>query len=161
MNKAARAEFRDVCVGLAVVAALIALLAVVFGPVSFAGASTYRVNASFGQTDGLSIGSPVRAAGVTVGNVAALTLEEGYRVRATLEIRSDVVLDTDASAAIVTDGIFGTKLVRIDIGGGENDIKDGGVIAYTEDAVVIDDLLSLIISQARSKRSKDEAESEQ
>ncbi|MEK9796793.1 MAG: MlaD family protein [Alphaproteobacteria bacterium] len=157
MNKHARAEVREVSVGLAVVAVLIAVLAVVFGPGSIAGASTYKVDATFGQSDGLSVGSPVRAAGVTVGNVAALALVDGFRVRVTLEIQSDVVLDTDASAAIVTDGIFGSKLVRIDIGGGEKNIPDGGVIAYTEDAVVIDDLLGLIISQARSKRAAEEA----
>lgn len=157
MNKQARAEVRDVSVGLAVVAVLIAVLAVVFGPGSIAGASTYKVDATFGQSDGLSVGSPVRAAGVTVGNVAALALVDGFRVRVTLEIQSDVVMDSDASAAIVTDGIFGSKLVRIDVGGGEENIPDGGVIAYTEDAVVIDDLLSLIISQARSKRGAEEA----
>jgi phospholipid/cholesterol/gamma-HCH transport system substrate-binding protein len=157
MNKHARAEVRDVSIGLAVVSVLIAVLAVVFGPGSIAGASTYKVDATFGQSDGLSVGSPVRAAGVTVGNVAALALVDGFRVRVTLEIQSDVVMDSDASAAIVTDGIFGSKLVRIDVGGGEKNISDGGVIAYTEDALVIDDLLSLIISQARSKRAAEEA----
>ncbi len=160
MNKAARTEIRDVCVGLAVVGVLVSVLVVVFGPASLTGESTYKVSATFGQSDGLSVGSPVRAAGVTVGQVAGLALEDGYRVRATLEIESDVVLDTDASAAIVTDGIFGTKLVRLDVGGGDRDIENGGVIAYTEDAVVIDDLLSLIISQARSRHEAEELESE-
>lgn len=161
MNKAARAETRDVIVGVAVVTTLVAVLAIVFGPVSIAGKPTYAVHATFGQTDGLSIGSPVRAAGVTVGKVTELELEDSYRVRTTLELESDVILDSDASAAIVTDGIFGTKLVRIDVGGGENNIRDGGVIAYTENAVVIDDLLKLIISQARQKRAAEETESEQ
>ena len=152
MNKAAQTEIRDVVVGVLVTAVVILTLVFVFGPVSLAGASTYRVQASFGQTDGLDVGSPVFAAGVEVGEVAELRLADGYRVDATLEISSDVILDTDASAAIVTDGIFGSKLVRIDIGGGDENIEDGGYIAFTENALVLDDLLALIISQARANR---------
>ncbi|MBT5945549.1 MAG: hypothetical protein HOG93_13115, partial [Rhodospirillaceae bacterium] len=54
--------------------------------------------------------------------------------------------------AIVTDGIFGGKLVRVDIGGADRIIGDGGRISYTEDAVVLDDLLGLIVSRAKSAR---------
>jgi len=42
--------------------------------------------------------------------------------------------------------------VQVDIGGGDQMISDGGRISYTEDAIVIDDLLGLIISQAKSAR---------
>lgn len=158
MNKAARIEIRNVAVGVLVTAVIVALLAVVFGPASVAGGATYRVLASFGQTDGLEIGSPVYAAGVKVGEVTDLRLANGFRVDAILELDADVVLDTDASAAIVTDGIFGSKQVQIDIGGGAQDIENGGVIAFTEDAVVLDDLLALIIGQARATRQAKEAE---
>ncbi len=161
MNSSTRSEIRDVLVGVAVTVILIAILGLVFGPSSFAGGATYRVQASFGQTDGLSPGSPVQAAGVTVGEVVSLELADGYRVRATLELDSDVVLDTDASVAIVTDGIFGAKLMQIDIGGGDENIENGGVIAFTEDAVVLDDLLSLIMSQARAKREAAKQENAQ
>ena len=40
----------------------------------------------------------------------------------------------------------------IDIGGGSDVIEGGGEIRFTEDAVVLDDLFGLIISQARSNR---------
>lgn len=152
MNKSARHEFRDVIVGLCVSATLIVVLIFVFGPSPFGSPETYRIDASFQRVDGLEVGSPVQAAGVTVGRVSALELSEGFRVRTSLEIDADIELDTDASAAIVTDGIFGGKLISIDIGGGENTIKDGGSISFTEDAVILDDLFALIIAQARANR---------
>jgi phospholipid/cholesterol/gamma-HCH transport system substrate-binding protein len=151
MNTSTHREIRDVVVGLGVTAAMVVLLVLVFGPNLFSRTSTYEVHAAFGRTDGLNIGSPVQAAGVTVGEVTALELIGGFRVQATMRINTDVELDSDATASIVTDGIFG----------GEEMIEDGGAISFTEDALVLDDLLSLIISQAHAKRSAREKESGQ
>lgn len=147
-----RHEVRDVVVGLCVSVTVIIVLFFVFGPSPFAKTSTYNVNASFQRVDGLEVGSPVQAAGVNIGRVSAMELIDGFRVRTTLEIEASVELDSDASAAIVTDGIFGGKLIILDIGGGEEWIKDGGDISFTEDAVILDDLFALIIAQARANR---------
>jgi phospholipid/cholesterol/gamma-HCH transport system substrate-binding protein len=161
MNRAERAELKDVSLGLLVTAAILAVLAFVFVPGLGKGASSYDVNAEFARTDGLEIGSPVWAAGVPVGEVAAIELIEGFRVRTVLRIDRGIELDSDASAAIVTDGMFGAKLVRIDIGAGDNVIEDGGSIAFTEDALVLDDLLALIVSRARGAQAREQTESEQ
>lgn len=161
MNQSARHEFRDVIVGLCVSVTLIVVLFFVFGPSPLGGSDTYQIDASFQRVDGLEVGSPVQAAGVTVGRVSALELSDGFRVRTRMEIDAGIELDTDASAAIVTDGIFGGKLINIDIGGGENTIQDGGSISFTEDAVILDDLFQLIIAQARANRDTNPSESGQ
>ena len=152
MNKSSKRELRDVTVGLAVVILVVGILGVVFGPARTTDGSTVDISAVFGRADGLRIGNPVHAAGVQVGEVADLELVQQFRVRAPLRIDASVELDTDATAAIITDGIFGGKVVQVDIGGGDQMISDGGRISYTEDAIVIDDLLGLIISQAKSAR---------
>lgn len=152
MNKASQREIRNVLVGLGVCVVIAAVLVVVFGPGRVVGGSTIDVQAAFGRTDGLKVGSPVQAAGVEVGEVVGLELVDRFRVLATLRIDADVELDTDATAAIVTDGVFGGKLVRIDIGSGDNFIGDGDRISFTEDSVVLDDLLALIISRARAAK---------
>lgn len=152
MNTSSQRELRDVIVGLGVVIVVVGVLGVVFGPTRTSGDETIDVRAVFGRTDGLGVGDPVHAAGVKVGEVAKLALVEQFRVQATLRIDASIELDTDATAAIVTDGIFGGKLVRVDIGGADRIIGDGGRISYTEDAVVLDDLLGLIVSQAKSAR---------
>ncbi|MBS28426.1 MAG: hypothetical protein CL566_05795 [Alphaproteobacteria bacterium] len=157
MDKAAQRELRNVMVGLGACVAIALVLFTVFGPTRVGG-STIDVRAVFGSTDGITVGSSVQAAGVNVGEVADLTLVDDFRVMATLRIDGAVELDTDATAAIVTDGVFGGKLVRIDIGAGDSFIGDGGRINFTEDSIVLDDLLSLIIARARSAR---ETETEQ
>ena len=161
MNTSAYREVRDVTVGLCVSAVVVVAMVLVFRPSLLAGTSTYQVHATFERIDGLVIGNPVQAAGVSVGEVTAMDLIDGFRVRTTLQIDATVELDDEASAAIVTDGIFGGKLVLIDIGGGSDVIEDGGEIRFTEDAVVLDDLFGLIISQARSNRDVDAKESNQ
>lgn len=152
MNSSSQRELRNVVVGVGIVIALVAVLGGVFGPISTSGDETIDVSAVFGQTDGLQVGNPVHAAGIKVGEVTGLELVEQFRVLATLRIDASVELDADASAAIVTDGLFGGKLVRVDIGGADRIIRDGGRISFTEDAVVLDDLLGLIVSQAKSAR---------
>lgn len=153
MNRAARREIKETVIGIALVAILVLVVAAVFRDGGFADGS-YEVSAVFGRADGLSEGSEVHAAGIPVGKVVDLALVDGYRARAVLRIDRGVELDTDATAAVVTDGIFGDKFVRIDIGGGEATIPAGGEIVYTQDSMVIDDLLSLIISRARANRAR-------
>ena len=92
MNKSSQREIRNVLSGLAVFVVIAALLALVFGPTRVGGASTIDLNAVFGRTDGLRVGSPVHAAGVQVGEVAALELTDRFRVRATLRIDSSIQL---------------------------------------------------------------------
>lgn len=154
MNKSSQREIQSVMAGLSICMVVVALLVLVFSPTRFGGGSTIDLNAVFGRTDGLRVGSPVHAAGIQVGEVAALELTDGFRVRATLRIDSMIQLDSDASAAIVTDGIFGSKLIRLDIGGGDRMIGDGGRIIFTEDAFVLDDLLGLIISEAKAAQEE-------
>ncbi|HCP00772.1 MAG: outer membrane lipid asymmetry maintenance protein MlaD [Alphaproteobacteria bacterium] len=155
MNESSQREIRNVLIGILASVVLVALLALVFGPTRAGGGSTVDISAVFGRADGLQIGAPVHAAGVQVGEVAALELTDRFRVRAILRIDPSVNLDTDASATIVTDGIFGGKLVRLDIGGGDQMIGDGDQIGFTEDAIVLDDLLELIISQAKAAQKED------
>ena len=113
----------------------------------------YYITARFNRADGIKIGRLVRAAGVDVGQIEKLRLDENFRAVAVLRINSGVVLDTDATASIVTDGLFGSKFVQLDVGAGDEVIGNGQEIAFTEDSLVLDDLLELIISRARQARA--------
>ncbi len=129
-------------------------MSLVFSPAGSV-VGTIDITARFNRADGVRVGTLVRAAGVDVGQVEELDLDEDFRAVTVLRINSDIVLDSDASAAIVSDSLFGGKFIRLDVGAGDGEIGNGQEIVFTQDAVVLDDLLELIISQARQARGVD------
>ncbi len=116
--------------------------------------SIYRIEALFRQVDGLRIGDAVTLSGVRIGTVERMTLDADFRARLTLAIEASIVLPTDTSAAIHTDGLFGGKFVVLDPGGDETALGEGGVITYTQDAVIVGELMDLIIAEGRAVQAK-------
>lgn len=118
----------------------------------------YPVYARFGRTDGLSVGDKVRMAGITVGKVTKARLDPNYNAVLTLEIKDNVKVPDDSSASIVSDGILGSKYIEIEPGGSEEYLPSGGEFSYTQDAMVLEELLDRIISIGKSK-NKNKGES--
>lgn len=114
---------------------------------------TYNIYASFGRTDGLNVGDTVRLSGVNVGRVTAAELDDNYKTRLTMEISEKYKIPEDSSAAIVSFGLIGGKYVEIEVGGAEDFIPPEGNVSYTQDAMVLDELLDRIISMGKSRRS--------
>lgn len=115
--------------------------------------SGYQVNATFNRVGGVAPGTPVEVAGVPIGAVEAISLLPDYRAQVTLRIVSDVPLPKDTSAAIHTDGLFGGKFMSLEPGGDPELLRDGSTIAFTQDSVVISELLDLIIAEGRANRA--------
>lgn len=150
------AEIREICVGAVAVGLLAGSLATFYagGPQEArAGIETYRISADFNRIDGLEPGAEVRLSGIPVGRVESASLADGFRVRITMLIDSDVQLPADTAASIQTDGLFGAKSMVLDPGGDERSLGDGGAISFTQDAVVVGDLLDLIIAEGRAARA--------
>lgn len=149
--RAAKREALEIWIGTAVAAIMVVVVALVFSPLRIDD-DTYRLTARFNRADGLSPGSMVQAAGIPVGKIDRLDLDQNYRAVAVLRIDRGVALDAESTAAIVTDGLFGDKFVQLDIGGSDTMLGDGDEIAFTEDSLILDDLLELIVSRAKSNR---------
>jgi len=147
---AAKREIFEAWIGVAIITALVAIVILVFARSGFSDGS-YEITARFNRADGISTGSIVRFAGVPVGQVEELRLDENFRAIAVLRIDDVVELDTDATASIETDGLFGQKFIQLDIGGGDP-LGEGQEITFTEDSLVLEDLLALIISRAKQVR---------
>ena len=145
---------RDTVTGgaVVVVGALLLTLAFAVGGKSAASSDGYTVAARFNRADGISVGSPVRLSGALIGHVIGQTLDDRYRAVLTLQVRPDIALTTDTAAVIYTDGLLGAKFVELKPGGDDTMLKPGQEIQFTQDAVVIEDLLDMIIQQARAKR---------
>ncbi|MCM1323467.1 MAG: MlaD family protein [Acetobacter sp.] len=114
---------------------------------------TYDIYASFGRTDGLNVGDAVRLSGVDIGRVSKAELDENFNSRLTLNISKQYKIPDDSSASIVSFGLIGGKYVEIEIGGSEEYIPNRGSISYTQDAIVLEELLERIIAMGKSKRN--------
>ena len=114
----------------------------------------YAIYATFNRTDGLEIGNKVRMAGVDVGYVEDSVLDDNFRATLTLKIKRGIVIPDDSSAAIVSSGIFGNKYIEIEPGGSEDILTEGAEFVYTQDAMVIEELVDRIISMGKAKRKQ-------
>ena len=148
----ARRELIEVGTGTAVVLALLVFLALAYTNSRAGDLVGYDVLARFSRVDGVAIGTEVRAAGIPVGRVVRLYLDENRQGVLVLHLDAGLELDSEASAAVATDSLFGQKFVQLDVGGGDEVIKPGGEIIYTESSLIVDDLLELIIQRARDRQ---------
>jgi phospholipid/cholesterol/gamma-HCH transport system substrate-binding protein len=158
-----RSESREMAIGAVALIALAVLMSLAYGGQSLlAGGelSGYRLYATFNRVDGLSQGAPVYVSGVDVGRVQQMSLAENNRARVTLWIRPGYELPVDTAAAIHTDGVFGPKLMILDPGGAEAVLQDGDTITYTQDALIVSELLELIIAQGKAARTQAAREKE-
>lgn len=114
----------------------------------------YPVKARFGRTDGLMLGDNVRLAGMDIGRVVDAKLDEHFNAVMTMEIKDSVKIPTDSSAAIVSSGIMGNKYIEIEPGGDEEFLKPNDEFEYTQDAMVIEELVDRIISIGKTNRKK-------
>lgn len=114
----------------------------------------YTIYATFNRTDGLMIGDKVRLAGIDIGHVEQSVLDEDYRATLTLKIRDGILIPDDSSASIVSSGIMGSKYIEIEPGGSEDYIENNGEFLYTQDAIVLEELIDRIISLGKAKRKE-------
>jgi phospholipid/cholesterol/gamma-HCH transport system substrate-binding protein len=110
-------SFRDrdpLRVGVVTLAVMMALLLVVFSfkKLPFI-ARSYTLTAEFADAAGLVPANEVRVAGIKVGAVKKVALGRD-RVLITLEIKDDVKIPSQSTAAISLKTILGTKFVTID-----------------------------------------------
>lgn len=114
----------------------------------------YNVYATFNRTDGLVVGDRVRMAGVDIGRVIAAKLDDDFRATLTLSVDSDILIPDDSSAAIISSGFTGNKYIEIEPGGSEDFINPEGEFVYTQDAMVLEELVDRVISIGKANRKK-------
>jgi phospholipid/cholesterol/gamma-HCH transport system substrate-binding protein len=120
--------------------------------------SHYHITASFGRTDGLLVGDKVRLAGITIGRVSDARLDDGFNAVLTLEIKEGIRIPDDSSASIISAGLMGSKYIEIEPGGSEDYLENGGQFSYTQDAMVLTELLDRIVAIGKGKRQTQDAE---
>jgi phospholipid/cholesterol/gamma-HCH transport system substrate-binding protein len=136
----------EVVVGLFLLLGVVALgyLSVRLGKLEVLGFRGYAVFADFPTVGGLKTGASVEIAGVKVGQVEEIALNE-YKARLTLRINKKIRLQEDTIASVKTKGLIGEKYVRLSPGGSDEMIPPGGRIRETEPPIDIEDLIGKYI----------------
>lgn len=124
--------------------ACLAWLSVKLGKLEIVGGDYVPVRAEFSSVAGLKEGGSVEIAGVEVGKVEAITLNE-YKADVLMKIRSGVRLQEDTIASIRTRGLIGDKFVNLSPGASDRMIPPGGKIRETEAAVDLEELIGEFI----------------
>ncbi|MEW6002700.1 MAG: outer membrane lipid asymmetry maintenance protein MlaD [Nitrospirota bacterium] len=119
----------------------LAYLSVRLGKLEVIGGERYTVYAEFENSGGIKPGAAVEIAGVEVGKVNNIKLNN-YQALVQLSINKDVKIQEDAIASIKTSGLLGEKYIQIAPGASDKIIPDGGKIRETESAIDFEELLS-------------------
>lgn len=133
----------ELIVGVFVLVGIVCLgyLSIKLGKLELIGGNVYEVVAQFNTASGLKAGSSIEIAGVEVGRVRAITLQED-RAAVTLAVDNTVKLYTDTIASIKTRGIIGEKFLALSPGGGGDPLKPGDTIRDTESGLDLEELVS-------------------
>lgn len=121
--------------------AALAYLSIKLGRLEFFGNTGYTVNATFDNAGGIKAGSVVEIAGVEIGRVEELYLED-YQAKILMRIQQEIKLQEDCIASIKTKGLIGEKFISLTPGGSDEIIGPGGTIRETESFVGIFELIS-------------------
>jgi phospholipid/cholesterol/gamma-HCH transport system substrate-binding protein len=116
-------------------------LSIKLGKLELIGGNVYEVIAQFNTASGLKAGSSVEIAGVEVGRVRAIRLNDD-RAAVVLAVDDKVKLYTDTIASIKTRGIIGEKFLALSPGGGGDPLKPGDTIRDTESGLDLEELVS-------------------
>jgi len=117
---------------------------------------TYTVTASFTNVGTLSVGAPVKMAGVPIGTVQSVIADPvklNAKVTLAIDKRYNQIPD-DSSAAVFTSGLIGTQFVAIQPGGSPDALKNGDEMILTQSAMQLEDLIGKFLVNGSSSDNK-------
>ena len=138
-----RENTTEVVVGAAVLAAALGFLWFLASATGLSGGTTgMELKANFRSAEGVSVGTDIRLAGVSVGTVSSLDLNtDTYRAEAVFVIEQGIAIPDDSAAVVASEGLLGGTFVEIVPGGSFDMFADGALIQDTQGAVSLIQLL--------------------
>jgi phospholipid/cholesterol/gamma-HCH transport system substrate-binding protein len=148
----------DLWVGIFAAAGMAALLALAMKVGNLTSSNigeTYSVTAAFENIGGLKPRAPVKSAGVVVGRVDGISFDATtFEAIVTLKVDKRFPFPKDTFANIYTAGLLGEQYVGLEPGGDTDTLKNGDKITHTQDAVVLEKMISKFLY---NKASEDKA----
>lgn len=118
----------------------------------------FTLYALFNKIDGVSNGAEVRLAGLTVGRVVSQSFANDYQIKLEMVLDEDYELPVDSSVQIETDGLMGAKHLEIVPGADEELLNNGDSFGYTQDVMILNDLLEKVVGYMRDKKGVSDEE---
>lgn len=133
----------ELTVGIFIIAGIICLgyLSIRLAKMEIIGGNGYEIYAIFSDIGGLKVGSPVVIAGMDVGKIKDIQMQN-YEAKVIMQLPDDIEIQEDAIASIKTRGLIGEKYLQITPGGTDEVIKPGGRIRETVPAFDMEELIS-------------------
>ena len=151
----------DLWVGIFValgVAALLGLAMKVGNLTTSSIGETYTVSANFENIGGLKPRAPVKSAGVVVGRVGDITFDSTtFEAVVSLTVDKRYSFPKDTFANIYTAGLLGEQYVGLEAGGDEVNLANGDKITQTQDAVILEKMISQFLYSKASEETKETA----
>ncbi len=143
-----RSPIRDFIVGLFVLSGLAAIgyLSIQVGGPAYKGPGGFALHATFDEVGGLKARAAVVIAGVKVGQVISIELDDMLRARCELDVDPSLELDIDTSAAIMTTGLLGDQFIALEPGGADEMLQSGDAISRTTSALSIERLVGKFVN---------------
>ncbi len=120
---------------------------------------SYEVEAHFENVGSLKPGAAVSMAGVTIGRVDSIKLDQNA-YKAVVRMKINAAFDhipSDSDAAIMTSGLLGGQYVGITAGGAEDYLKNGSRIELVQDALVLENLINQLAASFSQRGNADAA----
>ena len=103
---------------------------------------TTKYIASFNDVSGISVGSDIKLAGVTVGKVLSLKLNEvNYTAEIILGIDRKIKIPNDSEVIITSEGLLGGNYVSISPGGSDIFLEANEKFSFTQSSLSLNNLI--------------------
>lgn len=149
----------DFTVGLFVIVGVVAFAFLAFRVGSLGGAGVsdgvYRVQADFENLGSVRVGTPVKSAGIVIGEVTTINLNpKNFRGEVVLSIQKRFPFPSDSEVAVMTAGLLGEQYLAVQAGVDSENWADGDKVAYTQSAIVLEKLIGQVMLSMTGKKEQ-------
>jgi len=141
---------KDLAVGLFVIAGFVGLayLSIEVGGLTPGGSGGFELVANFDEIGGLKPKAAVKIAGVKVGQVLSIDLNDSHEAVVRLDLVEGLGLDVETEASIMTSGLLGDQFVALEPGGADDMLRSGEPLGITHSAMQLESLIGRLVNNA-------------
>jgi phospholipid/cholesterol/gamma-HCH transport system substrate-binding protein len=145
-----RSPVRDLIIGIFVLCGLasIGYMSIQLGGLYYSGPSGFKVVATCDHIGDLKVRAAVQIAGVKVGEVVSIELDEFMRAKVQMDVDPTLGLDVETAAAVQTAGLLGAKFVALEPGAADDMLQSGDQLDRCDPAISLESLIGKFINNA-------------